>query len=1047
MKNAVLTLLLLSGLFSLANAVRPDEYIWLHADGQYIRKSPYCDDPNGIWVGCGVAARGISNPTAFAIWAKARGVNCVRISFDGGTASTVIDPIVQACKAQQIYTYIDYHEYMANHDGSPDWMPQGTRWDVDAPSAECTQWLTEWAWIANAYKDEPWVMAYELCNEPRGSVGTGNSGATPALTPELTRKNYYKCLSIIRAVDQRHIVILGNTNFSLPNAFAKTWDTDFQTSQKYKPDFPYNQAAFSFHGYVFGDDIYVPSVAGAELTSTIVGGVQSAYDVPVFCTETGQDTVTGSPTTAQKRRYQQEILEVCSGQSNFWQASPLADKAYPALGSPSSNGKMSWSIWSARGSSTSTFESSADGAQFMDIWPWAAARMASSAPATAIILPTFTPYHLDCDALQKSLFANGIDKSDIAIRVMNKYNERVYGSTTNVTLNISGPGTWEDGTTTDKNIIIYSSAIAATKIKTVLSSSGTISVTASAGGSVISGSTSITTYMYPVKVALATNNVYLRADGTSEALITGYIKDSANNTVTTATGTFHFSVNSGLGSFWLAAGVPGTQRDIVEPGITYIMFRAGNTVGVSTVSAWIQGLSTGTVVINLVSLTADITPPSDVAWVKDGLSIFDFAYTDSLTTLSASWPASTDAESDISKYWYAIGTSSGSTDFLGWTDNSTSRTMTNESLSLTIGATYYISARAQNGDGLLSNPVSSNGQYVVDLTSPAAPADVRDGLLSTDENFTESTTTLSANWDVAADPESGISAYWYAIGTSPGDTDVAPWANNGLITSVTVSGFSFFVGQKNYFSVKAQNGVSSYGDVTNSDGITIITGNDLTPPGDLAYVYDGMGLDLDSTDSKDTLSANWPESADPDSGISKYWYAIGTTSAATNVVSWTDIGVTTFVTRAGLTLTTAQKYFISIKAQNDSGLQSNIRSSNGQRVVESGMYQDFLEVKCYPNPVQMEYLPSSGKVISCQMMKFNGLPAKSILTIYSLSGKLVKVLKEEDFGAGEVRWDCKNENKEYVAHGVYIFAARTKDGKIKTGKFFISRKEKNDQQQ
>lgn len=78
--------------------------------------------------------------------------------------------------------------------------------------------------------------------------------------------------------------------------------------------------------------------------------------------------------------------------------------------------------------------------------------------------------------------------------------------------------------------------------------------------------------------------------------------------------------------------------------------------------------------------------------------------------LKASW-SSLDNESGIEQYQYAIGTSSGSTDVLGWTAPSPANAVqaTISGLSLTTGQTYYISVKALNYAQLWSDTGISNG--------------------------------------------------------------------------------------------------------------------------------------------------------------------------------------------------------------------------------------------------------------------------------------------------------------------------------------------------
>ena len=97
---------------------------------------------------------------------------------------------------------------------------------------------------------------------------------------------------------------------------------------------------------------------------------------------------------------------------------------------------------------------------------------------------------------------------------------------------------------------------------------------------------------------------------------------------------------------------------------------------------------------------------------------------------------------------------------------------------------------------------------------------------------------------------------------------------------------------------------------------------------------DGVGTDISTTSSTTQLSANWDASADGESGISGYQYAIGTSAGGTQTVDWTSLGNVTTVTKS-LTLTVGQTYFFSVKAVNGAGLTGSATNSNGQTVVSS----------------------------------------------------------------------------------------------------------------
>jgi hypothetical protein len=117
--------------------------------------------------------------------------------------------------------------------------------------------------------------------------------------------------------------------------------------------------------------------------------------------------------------------------------------------------------------------------------------------------------------------------------------------------------------------------------------------------------------------------------------------------------------------------------------------------------------------------TPDTTPPGNISTVNDGTGT-DIDSTSLTVQLSANWTAATDWESSISKYWYAIGDTPGSTGVAGWTDNGNVTNVTRSSLALTIGTTYYFTVKAENGVSLQSNPASSDGQWV-GATPPDEP--------------------------------------------------------------------------------------------------------------------------------------------------------------------------------------------------------------------------------------------------------------------------------------------------------------------------------------
>lgn len=183
------------------------------------------------------------------------------------------------------------------------------------------------------------------------------------------------------------------------------------------------------------------------------------------------------------------------------------------------------------------------------------------------------------------------------------------------------------------------------------------------------------------------------------------------------------------------------------------------------------------------NVNLDWTNPIDIATVNDGDGADINTFTNN-NSISANWTISTDANSDISSYWYAIGTTSGGIDIVNWTDNWYNTSFTHSGLSLTYGETYYVSIKAENGAGLFSNITTSNGHELITPTiSPTANFIVPYTTLCASDSMqlqNNSTDAETYSWTISSD----------AIITSP--TAVNPYVkfiNSGSFDiSLTVTG-------------------------------------------------------------------------------------------------------------------------------------------------------------------------------------------------------------------------------------------------------------------
>jgi len=105
--------------------------------------------------------------------------------------------------------------------------------------------------------------------------------------------------------------------------------------------------------------------------------------------------------------------------------------------------------------------------------------------------------------------------------------------------------------------------------------------------------------------------------------------------------------------------------------------------------------------------------------------------------------------------------------------------------------------------------------------TPPTNVVVHDGT-AVDIDASPFTTQISANWEAAEDAESGISRYWYKVGTTPGGAEVLDWIDNGLIRSFTTSRTNLFLvrGETYYVTVRSVNGVGLSSESI-SDGFTV----------------------------------------------------------------------------------------------------------------------------------------------------------------------------------------------------------------------------------
>lgn len=108
--------------------------------------------------------------------------------------------------------------------------------------------------------------------------------------------------------------------------------------------------------------------------------------------------------------------------------------------------------------------------------------------------------------------------------------------------------------------------------------------------------------------------------------------------------------------------------------------------------------------------------------------------------------------------------------------------------------------------------------------------------------------------------------------------------------------------------------VQAGGNGNGEDYYKIVNGTSILWIRYFSEINDGTDNDSDDTNSTTQLSANW--STVEDDGIDYFSYAIGTTSGASNIVDYTNIGLSKAFTKSGLNLITGITYYTTVRAYN-----------------------------------------------------------------------------------------------------------------------------------
>ncbi|SVB38380.1 uncharacterized protein METZ01_LOCUS191234, partial [marine metagenome] len=200
--------------------------------------------------------------------------------------------------------------------------------------------------------------------------------------------------------------------------------------------------------------------------------------------------------------------------------------------------------------------------------------------------------------------------------------------------------------------------------------------------------------------------------------------------------------------------------------------------------------------------------------------------------------------------------------------------------------------------------------------------DVRDGL-SGELSWSNSTTTIGANWDMFTD--NGPVSYEVGVGTQSDSMDnVGNWAIVGTDTFAVITGLNLQDGVTYFVSVRGTDSDNQPSDTTTSDGFTV----DTVLPQVLTIMEGSNATDQDYHSSTTSLPIGWTGSDDA-SGINFYEVTLGTAAGDSNTVDWISQEDSTSATLANLSLVEGSTYYASVRLTDIAGNISAVLSGDG----------------------------------------------------------------------------------------------------------------------
>lgn len=180
------------------------------------------------------------------------------------------DSLLAWCKANNMYLILDLHAAPGGQGNDLNISDRDTSqpslWDSRAQQDKT---IALWRKLADRYRDEPWIGAYDILNEPNWGFDdpVNDKNGTKEKNNAPLKKLMQEITAAIREVDKKHIIIIeGNGWGNNYNGILPPWD---------------NNMVLSFHKYWnFNDEASIRHILKAR----------TEYNVPVWLGETGENS-------------------------------------------------------------------------------------------------------------------------------------------------------------------------------------------------------------------------------------------------------------------------------------------------------------------------------------------------------------------------------------------------------------------------------------------------------------------------------------------------------------------------------------------------------------------------------------------------------------------------------------------------------------------------------------------------------------------------------------------------------------------------------------